>query len=159
MTDTPARPPRDIPRVAAPPPLLYGVPLLAGLAAEHFHPAPFLPPRLTAPLGLGLVLVGMIGFAAIAAFRRAHTSPNPWRPSAALVTGGPYRLTRNPMYVGLTALSLGVTCWVNSWWPLLPLPVVLVVMDLGVIRREEAYLERTFGEAYRTYRASVRRWV
>jgi len=75
------------------------------------------------------------------------------------VVQGPYRFTRNPMYVGLAALYAGVTLLVNSLWPLLLLPVVLVVIRWRVIAREEAYLERKFGDVYRTYTTRVRRWL
>ncbi|MFI5210728.1 MAG: methyltransferase family protein, partial [Gemmatimonadales bacterium] len=69
------------------------------------------------------------------------------------------RFSRNPMYVGMTLLYLGIALWANSLWPLLLLPAVLVVMRRGVIAREEAYLERRFGDEYRSYRARVRRWL
>ncbi len=106
-----------------------------------------------------LVAVGMVGVVALIQFRRAGTPPEPWRPSRALVTGGIYRYTRNPMYVGMTLIYLGVTAWWNTWWPLGVLPLVLVIMTVAVIGREEAYLERLFGEEYRRYRDRVRRWI
>jgi protein-S-isoprenylcysteine O-methyltransferase Ste14 len=105
------------------------------------------------------VVLGSIGLPALIAFHRAGTSAKPWRPATALVLTGPYRFTRNPMYLGFTLLYLGITLWVNSVWPLLILPVVVVVMDRGVIAREEAYLEARFGEEHRRYKARVRRWV
>ncbi|HEU5040160.1 MAG TPA: isoprenylcysteine carboxylmethyltransferase family protein, partial [Gemmatimonadales bacterium] len=76
-----------------------------------------------------------------------------------LVTDGPYRFTRNPMYLGFTLWYLAGTAWVNSLWLLVLLPVVLLVMQRGVITREEAYLERRFGREYTEYRARVRRWL
>lgn len=145
--------------VVAPPPLIYGIPLLLGLIAQNFHPLPFLPQSLSRVIGPVLTAAGFIGFAAVLAFRRAGTSPKPWEPSTALVVSGPYRLTRNPMYLGFTLLYLGAAAWINTLWPLLALPVVLVVMQRGVIHREEAYLERRFGDDYRAYRAQVRRWL
>jgi protein-S-isoprenylcysteine O-methyltransferase Ste14 len=96
---------------------------------------------------------------AILAFRRAGTSPNPWRPTTAMVTGGPYRLSRNPMYLGFTLLYLGAACWANSLWLLLFLPVILALMQQLVILREERYLERRFGAEYVGYRNRVRRWI
>jgi protein-S-isoprenylcysteine O-methyltransferase Ste14 len=96
---------------------------------------------------------------AVLAFRRAGTHPQPWRPATALVVTGPYRFSRNPMYVGATLFYIGISFWVNSLWPLLLLPVVLVIMSRGVIAREEAYLERLFGDEYRSYRSRVRRWL
>jgi protein-S-isoprenylcysteine O-methyltransferase Ste14 len=150
---------RDVPGIVAPPPLLYLGAFLLGLGAEWLRPLPIVPPRLAHVIGGGLLVLGVIGFAGIWAFRRAGTTPNPYRPTTALVVAGPYRLTRNPMYLGFTLMYLGVTFWVNTLWPLLLLPIVLIVMQRGVIAREEAYLERRFGDEYRRYKARVRRWL
>ena len=151
--------PPDIPHVIAPPPLIYALPLFAGLLLHHFLPQPVLPPRwahILGPVGVGL---GLIGLPAVLAFRQAGTHPQPWRPTTALVVTGPYRLSRNPMYVGFTLLYLGISLWVNALWPLVLLPFVLVLMSRGVVAREERYLERRFGDAYRSYCARVRRWL
>lgn len=150
---------RDIPGIVAPPPLLYAGGLLVGLGLHRLRPLPFLPPRVAPILGVALIVAGCIGVAGVWAFHRAATSPNPWRPTTHLVVGGPFRLTRNPMYLGLTLWYLGATCWANSLWPLLLLPLVLLVMQRGVIAREERYLERKFGDEYRGYRTRVRRWL
>jgi len=83
----------------------------------------------------------------------------PWRPTTALVTDGPYRISRNPMYLGLTLLYLGATALANSAWPLVGLPVIILVMNVVVIPGEEARLEAMFGTTYREYCARVRRWV
>ncbi len=149
----------DIPHVIAPPPLIYALPLLAGLLLNHFRHQAVLPPRWAHVRGPLSVLLGFIGLPAVIAFRRAGTNPQPWKPATALVVTGPYRLSRNPMYVGFTLLYLGISLWVNTLWPLIFLPIVLLVMRRGVISREEAYLERRFGESYRAYRARVRRWL
>lgn len=145
--------------VIAPPPLLYAVPLVVGLLLQHWYPHAILPPGRGTILGIVLLLGGLVGAPAITAFRRADTSPKPWVPSTALVTSGPYRFTRNPMYLGFTLIYLGMTFWANSAWPLLFLPFVLIAMHYGVILREEAYMADTFGEEYEQYRARVRRWV
>ncbi len=149
----------DIAHVVAPPPLIYAVPLAAGLVLHHFLPQTVIAPTWARIVGPALVLLGFFGLPAVIAFFRAGTPPQPWRPSTALVTTGPYRLSRNPMYVGFTLFYAGISLWVNSLWPLLALPIVLVIMQRGVIAREEAYLERLFGDDYRAYRARVRRWV
>jgi protein-S-isoprenylcysteine O-methyltransferase Ste14 len=149
----------DTPGVIAPPPLIYGAGLLLGWVIEQLRPWPLLPPAWTIPVAAVCLLAGLVAFAALRAFVRADTSPNPWRPSTHLVTGGPYRFTRNPMYLGLTLLYLGATAWLNTLWPLLLLPIVLLVMQRGVIAREEEYLERRFGQEYTDYRARVRRWL
>lgn len=145
--------------VLAPPPLIYLLPLLAGLLLDRWYPIGGLPRGPARLLGLIGFAAFLIAIMALAAFRRAGTRPEPWKPTTALVTAGPYRLTRNPMYLGFTGLYLGLALWFGGYWPLLLLPLVLVVMVHGVIRREEAYLERRFGEEYLAYRRRVRRWL
>ena len=111
-------------------------------------------------LGILLVLVGAATtLSAVGFFRRARTSLVPIRPSTTLVSTGPYRFTRNPMYLGLAVVYVGIACWLGTLWPLLLLPVVLVLVGSLVIAREERYLEAKFGEEYRAYRARVRRWL
>ena len=152
-------PSRDTAGVIAPPPLIYALPLLAGLGLQHYWPRAVIPAAWAGLFGPLVTALGLIGLPAVLAFRRMGTPPEPWRPSTALVLTGPYRFTRNPMYLGFTLLYLGISLWVNSLWPLLFLPLILVVMVRGVIVREEAYLDRRFGDTYRTYRATVRRWL
>ncbi len=145
--------------IRVPPPIIYGVPLAIGLLVHHWHPLRILPIGLGAPIGIGALVLGMVLFPAVLSFRRANTSPKPWKPTTALVTDGPYRVTRNPMYLGFTLIYLGVSFWVNSAWPVFLLPLVLVTMQRAVIAREEAYLETLFGDDYRAYRRQVRRWL
>jgi len=145
--------------VIAPPPLIYGVPLLAGLLLQWAAPRTLLPEPVARWLGPVIFACGFIGFPAILAFRRAGTHPQPWRPVVALVETGIYRWTRNPMYVGMTLWYAGTSVWVNTPWPLYALPVVLLLMHYGVVRREEAYLTRRFGEQYLAYTRRVRRWL
>ena len=95
---------------------------------------------------------------ALRRFRRAGTAVEPWRPSTALVTGGVYRLTRNPVYLGMAFLYGGLALAADSVLALLLLPPLLALVQTGVVSREERYLERRFGDDYRRYRASVRRW-
>jgi protein-S-isoprenylcysteine O-methyltransferase Ste14 len=89
----------------------------------------------------------------------AGTNVNPYRPSTAIVDSGPYRFTRNPLYVALTLMYVGLTLAFDTWWGFILLVPVLIIMHLGVIRREERYLEGKFGESYRGYRARVRRYL
>ncbi len=81
------------------------------------------------------------------------------KPTNSLVTSGPFRFSRNPIYLALTLAYIGLSLVFNSYWPLPFLPLVLVIMHFGVIRREETYLEELFGQDYRDYRARVRRWL
>jgi protein-S-isoprenylcysteine O-methyltransferase Ste14 len=149
----------DTAGVIAPPPLIYAIPLAFGLLLHHWFPRHLLAGGTGRVLGWLCIALGMIGIPAIVAFARAKTRPEPWKPTTALVTTGPYGITRNPMYLGFTLLYAGVTLLVNTVWPVLFVPIILPMMQLGVIHREEAYLERKFGDQYRAYRAQVRRWI
>jgi protein-S-isoprenylcysteine O-methyltransferase Ste14 len=105
------------------------------------------------------VLAVVVGLAGQQALRRAGTPILPGRTTTALVVRGPYRFSRNPLYVGLTLLYLAIACGLGMLWPILLLPLVLVAMHWLVIVPEERYLEAKFGDEYRAYRARVRRWV
>ena len=84
---------------------------------------------------------------------------HPSKPALALVDAGPFRFSRNPLYVGLTLMYAGLALLIPALWPLLLLIPVLAVLSWGVVRREERYLERKFGEGYRSYKARTRRWL
>lgn len=146
--------------VRFPPPVVYIAGLLLGWGAETIRPTPNLP-RIAALIVfvLGLGLFALLDPAATARFKHANTSFIPWKASTALVTDGPYRFTRNPMYLGMAALYAGIALGTGLLWALALLPIVLAVIQVAVIRREEAYLERLFGNPYRDYRAKVRRWI
>jgi protein-S-isoprenylcysteine O-methyltransferase Ste14 len=95
----------------------------------------------------------------VQAFQRAGTPLDPYKPSATIVTDGPYRLTRNPGYLGMTVTYVGIALLANAPGALAPLPIALAVLDRGVIAREEQYLERKFGPSYLEYKHRVRRWI
>ena len=92
-------------------------------------------------------------------FRKLGTHVDVRKPATALATDGPYRLSRNPIYLALTLFYLGIGVAAGSLWVLVLVAPALLVMHLGVIRREERYLERTFGAAYLDYARRVRRWI
>jgi len=146
--------------VIAPPPLIYFATLAIGLIAHYFAPFAFLPSGINFVLGAFLIVLGLgIGFAAIVVMHRAGTSPHPGEPVRALVANGPFRFTRNPIYVGFALIYLGVTCAINALAALALFPIALLIIHFGVIAREEKYLTRKFGEAYLQYQARVRRWI
>ncbi len=152
------------PGVRFPPPLIFLLGLAAGFALEHFlfdwalvQPERLLWLRLIAG-GFGLVALWLL-IAALGGFRRKGTDPRPWREDSALVVEGIYRHTRNPMYLGMALTYAAIAIGFNTLWPLLTLGPVLFAIRHYVIGREEAYLERRFGEAYRDYRAKVGRWL
>lgn len=149
--------------VVAPPPLIFLAGLALGLGADRVFDLPTLPERsASGGLWLGLAFGGF-GLALIAwagsRFLRAGTPLPPHRPTSALVTTGPYARSRNPIYLGLAFVYLGVVCATASLGILIFFPAVVLVMEFGVIRREERYLERRFGSDYRDYKQRVRRWL
>ena len=150
------------PPVVVHPPLLYGGALVVALLLDRL-----LPLGLLAGLGgLRFGLAALFGLPALAIaavavlqFRCARTQVPTFRPASALVTGGLYRYSRNPIYVALILLQIALALLLNSAWMLVFTPPLAIVTDLGVIRREEAYLEVKFGDDYRAYKQSVRRWL
>lgn len=155
--------PLSSPGIRFPPPLLFiGGILLGWLLDRRWHALPLSSahPRPLAFLGELLVGLGMaLALWGIVTFRSAKTAIIPFHAASRLVTGGPYRFTRNPMYTGMTLVHVGASALLNSAWPLLLLPLALLVVRLRVIAREEAYLEGAFGAEYDAYRSRVRRWL
>jgi len=150
----------DNPGVIAPPPLIYTSALLAGLLANRRFHVPFLPRPLVRMLGWPLIVGGLaVGFLGSRQMRRAETNVSPYKPATAIVTEGPYRFTRNPLYLSMTLLYGGVSALANALPPVLLLPLVLRLMQRGVIEREESYLERKFGDVYLEYKVKVPRWI
>jgi protein-S-isoprenylcysteine O-methyltransferase Ste14 len=150
----------DNPGIITPPPFIYSWALAAGLLANRRVRLPFLPRRLARTLSPLLIICGfVVGLLGFREMRRAGTSVDPYEPATAVVTEGPYRFTRNPMYVGFTLMYVGISALANALLPILLLPAVQQLMRRGVIEREERYLEGKFGEEYLHYKAKVRRWI
>ena len=160
----------DHPNVAVPPPLIYFAFLGLGWALDRYGVQIGLPAGEDMSLGLGtelrrgfalaLILGGLLldGMAA-GLFRRLGTAVEPWKPSTVLATGGLYRFSRNPIYVGFAITYVGLAVGMNSPITLLLLIPCLLVVDRFVIQREEAYLAAKFGAEYDAYRNRVRRWL
>jgi protein-S-isoprenylcysteine O-methyltransferase Ste14 len=149
----------DSPAVVALPPVVYGLGFLIGYACNLWWGWSFGVGEATA---LGWLLVGGGGLLAIWAalhFRRAGTAIPPHMPTTAIVDSGPYRATRNPMYVALAVVHIGLAAALDAPAALLALAVILPVMHWGVVLREEAYLEAKFGEAYSWYKQKVKRYL
>ena len=151
---------RDTAGVIAPPPLIFAAFFLAGLAVDVLFPATSWAGATVRWTGGALIATGIVvGIAVALQFRRAGTHLEPWKPTTVLVTGGLYRLSRNPAYVAVAMLHAGMALALGKTWTLAMLAPALTVIQLGVIRREEHYLERKFGDTYRTYCRTVRRWL
>ncbi len=146
--------------IVAPPPLIYLGALVFGLLLNRRFPATFLPSRITRTLGWpllsgGVLLLGWFEWA----LRHAGTPASPYKPVSHVVTEGPFRYTRNPGYLSMTMIYTGIASLANALWAILLLPLTLLVIQRGVIEREERYLERKFGDEYLSYKAHVRRWI
>ena len=151
---------KDAPGVIALPPLIFLTVLVIGVAAHLLFPVAILPHLPWRILGAVLALTaGTIALSARAQMKRAGTNIHPTLPATAIVTGGPYRFTRNPMYLSLCLLNLGIGLLLCDLIPVLLTLVLATVLQTGVIVREERYLEAKFGEVYSSYRRHVRRWL
>lgn len=154
----------DSPRIHFLPPLIYISAFGLGGALDRFWPWPLADDWATLEAvrwaGGALVVAGLaLDFWSIRLFGRAGTSALPFRPASTLVGAGPYRWTRNPMYLGLTFMLLGVGLLLGRTWIALSALLAALVIDRYAIAREERYLERTFGASYLDYKRRVRRWL
>ena len=149
--------------IRTPPPLLFAAALAIGLVLERQAPLALLPMALATyavPMSAVLLLVGgVLAVGAASLFRRRRTTLNPAGEASSLVVDGPFRRTRNPMYLSLTLLVLGVAVWRDSAWPVLLLPAPLLVLQFAIIPFEERTLAARFGDEYRAYCRRVRRWL
>ncbi|MCG8505066.1 MAG: isoprenylcysteine carboxylmethyltransferase family protein [Sphingomonadales bacterium] len=158
--DTQPSDPNDHAGVIAHPPIIYAGFLLAGWGIGKLWPLGLGLGDAGIWLGAGLVVVAfaIIGVCANW-FRKQGTTLPTNLPTTAIVTEGLYRYSRNPIYIGLSLAYLGLLLILDAGWALVLLPVVLVLMNEGVVKREEAYLAGKFGQPYLDYKAKVRRWL
>ena len=145
------------------PPLLFAVPLALALAADRWVlrlPLPAAGRRGTQATGAAVAVGGaLLSLSGVVTVLRQGTTVVPHHPVSRLVTTGPFRLTRNPMYAGHVVVLVGVALRAGSWWPLLVAPLCMQATTRLVILPEEEYLTRRIGEDYRRYQARVRRWI
>jgi protein-S-isoprenylcysteine O-methyltransferase Ste14 len=150
----------DRPGVRIPPPIIYAAAFLICLLLQTRLSLPFLPSLAATALGIALVCGGgALVAASIPTMLRYGGTLNTNGASRRLVTTGVYRLSRNPMYLGLALLYSGLACLFGVAWALLLLPALLAYTQLLVIAREERFLDAAFGDEYRKYRLRVRRWL
>ena len=148
------------PGIRFPPPFLYAGVLLLGLILQRLVPLPLLPRTLSRSLAAVLLIpAGGLLLWSLGLFLKARTSPLPMRPTTSLVFSGPYRWTRNPMYLAMLLLYIGIALLFDIVWSLVLIPLIMYLVVRLVIRREERYLEAKFGEEYRQYKGRVRRWI
>jgi protein-S-isoprenylcysteine O-methyltransferase Ste14 len=154
----------DVAGVVAPPPLIYVGFLMLGLALGHLWPLAILGDSVSTAARVAAggtlvavaVVIGIVGFRQL---RKAGTNVRPDQPTTALVTDGVYHYSRNPLYVSQALVYAGIVLAADSLCALALLVPTLVVIRYGVIAREEAYLERKFGDNYRRFKATTRRWL
>ena len=151
------------PVMRIPVPWVFILAYLVGVVVQLYVPIPITSPRMAMPArvaGLALAALGvLVAFSALGIFKRRHTTTVPFETPTTLVTSGPYRFTRNPMYVGLTLLYIGVAGTRLEVWPLIVLPLLLAYVNFQVIPVEERRLFAVFAQPYRDYSARVRRWL
>jgi len=150
----------DAPNVKIIPPLVYLAGIVIGFLANIWMPIKVVPNLVAWAVGGILIFCGAVftGFALLK-FRDVGTTVRPDRAANTLVIAGPYKITRNPMYLGMAVFYFGIAV-LDQWiWALILLPVVLIVIQRGAIEPEEAFLEQRFGANYISYKEKVRRWL
>lgn len=161
MTDNTV-PRKDVAGVMAPPPLLVLSVVLCAELLRWFVPVstPSLGAvwRTTLAVAVGSTALALVA-SALYVMRRVRTPVEPWKPTRSIVTSGPYRFTRNPIYLAFLGLQLSYAWGRDNVWGILLLPLTIALLQWGVIQREERYLTRKFGEEYSRYRERVRRWI
>jgi protein-S-isoprenylcysteine O-methyltransferase Ste14 len=142
------------------PPFVYLTSLVSGTVIHLVVPLRFVPGMLAVPLGGPLVVIAIALFLySVAEFRAAGTPVPARKPTTVIVRTGPYRFSRNPIYLAFAVFQLGIAIWVNSMWLMATLVGAVALIHAVVIPREEQYLEREFGVQYLDYKASVHRWL
>jgi protein-S-isoprenylcysteine O-methyltransferase Ste14 len=142
------------------PPLVYLGSIALGLVVHYAWPVRFLPPSVSTPVGAMLTLLAVSLFVAAVRTLRAAGTPIPGnRPTTAIVRTGPYRFSRNPIYLAFSLFQLGLSIWINSVGLLITLVPAISLMALVVVPKEEHYLKARFPSEYSSYRAAVRRWL
>jgi len=153
---------KDSPGVYIPPPLFYVLIFLAAIFLQKkvwiddslFH--------LRITKGIGILFLAISLFLLVTSLRKFFQSKNTLiliKPASSLETNGIYGISRNPMYVGLAIVYLGITFLIGNWWNIILFPILFLVIQEYIIKREEKYLERAFGEKYLDYKNKVRRWL
>jgi len=142
------------------PPIIYAISILIGIGLHKQYPL-VMPLEIYGRLYGGILfsLACVIAGLSLREFLRADTDVRADKPDNALITTGPYRCTRNPLYIVLTLTQVTVAVWFNNAWILLTTILSVVVITQYAIKREEHYLEKLFGHAYIEYRQHVRRWL
>jgi protein-S-isoprenylcysteine O-methyltransferase Ste14 len=160
MTESPPERSIDRPRRIILPPVWLLLTIGAMVAAHRYLPLQRLPGLVPDLAGLLLILLGVVmAFTSVRRFSRAETGIVPFHEATAMVTGGFYRFTRNPMYLGMVLVLLGIALKMGSLGAFLPIPLFALVIHFRYVLPEERFLEEAFGDDYLAFKARVRRWL
>ncbi len=150
----------DSAKIKFPPPLILLTCLIIGFGLNSIFHQSVVPEGMQMWLGISLLVIGIvIILSAAGLFRKAGTDVKPWKSTTKIVTSGIYKITRNPMYLAMALIGLGISIWVNSLTMVLMILVFVGIINYYVIKREECYLEAKFGDEYNNYRHRTRRWI
>jgi protein-S-isoprenylcysteine O-methyltransferase Ste14 len=152
----------DNPGVYVPPPLLYVAVFVAAVFLQRTFPIDKVRSMEQGATIIGFIFVAIALLLVIISLRQFFVTKNSLitiRPAFSLQTNGIYRFTRNPMYLGLANIYLAVTCFIGSWWNIILFPLLIIIVHEYIIKREERYLTRRFGQVYLNYKNRVRRWI
>ena len=151
---------KDTAGVLAPPPIIYLAFFVIGMELDYLWPVPLLPKPLQYIIAFGIIAAsGVLIFTVFRAFSQAKTSIDPYKPTTAIISTGPFGYSRNPAYIALTLVYVGCAVAVDGLWLIAMVIPAILTIHFFVVLREEAYLERKFGTEYLDYKATVRRWV
>ena len=153
---------KDSPGVYVPPPLFYVLTFLVAVFVQKKIPIDDSLFHLQITKITGILFLVISLFFLVTSLIKFFQSKNTLiliKPASSLQTNGIYSISRNPMYVGLAIVYLGTTCLIGNWWNIILFPLLLLVIKEYVIKKEEKYLERAFGEKYLDYKSKVRRWL
>ena len=152
----------DRPNIIAPPPILFAICVIAAAIVDHYRPLPIMNGQRDVRFATASLLSALAVTIAATARREmiAHKEhPNPYKPTNTIVESGPYRFSRNPIYIAFFIVAIAVGFFANSWWIVASIIPIFFLLHFGVILREEQYLSSKFGETYEGYRRRVRRWI
>lgn len=147
------------PGVKIPPPVIAASVIGLAWLLDRFIPLPLFSGRHWIIGALIIAFAVGIALIAVIAFFRAKTHVEPWKPSSTIIQSGLYRFSRNPIYLAFLIILVGIALVLNSIWFLLGMPILVWLLRVLVINREERYLEDKFGDEYRQYKNKVRRWI
>ena len=142
------------------PPVLLVIHILVAYLLGKFIVLPIAVPPILQNVGLGLAGIGfLLGLLAFYEFRKARTTLDPHGSVKNIVSGGVYRFTRNPIYLGMVCMLIGFPLTFGNVFGIILVPIFMFLTNKLVIEHEEAYLEKKFGEGYTGYKSRVRRWL